>query len=588
MSKIKEYLVKFLLVEEIISALFLTVVIMYFLGGKFSGSFLIEFLLFIAFFVLIRTGIKSFSKRRLKYSLWFAVPISIAFWFGHKVINGSVEIREINLFDIPVVIALIIIFILMSIVVLSYLDKKQFSFKKVPSFTKNKWFKYSLIIFICWLPLFLAFFPGIVSSDNGVQISQVIGDREWSNWHPVISTAFIGLPITIGMNVFGDLTAGIALATLIQMILLALIFGYVAEWIMSRVSSKKWIGYAFLLFFALCPVIASYSIVLWKDVMFSALFMLLVLKIYELISNIGREQQLQMKSVVCIFILAVLVAFFRNGGVLILATFAIAMIIYFKQSRKELAVVSVISIAFILIVQGPIYKVLNIASSPFMESMSVPAQQIGYVVSKDGLSEEEKTALSKFADIEKLKNNYSPMNADPAKNSFNYDVVNDDKVGFLRVWFDILKNHFGSFVRSYILQMYSYWYPDKTETWVIDFEHTHDSRWLQREYTDVSLIGEKTPSLFEKIELWLMHSTWLGWMASVGVLCWGITYMVVVFLYQKKYYMMVPVSLVLVYIISLLIASPVSWIFRYVYSLLLIMPLLVLFSFVKIRKKENK
>lgn len=587
MNKIKEFLVKFLLVEEIAVALFLTVVMMYFLGGRYSGDYLIEVLLFIAFFVLIRTGIKSFSKRRLKYSLWFTIPLSIAFWFGHKVIEQSVEIKGIKPWDFPVIIALIIIFTLMSIVVLSFLDRKQSYLKKIPIFKRKKWLKYSLIIFVCWLPLFLAFFPGLVSSDNAVQISQAIGESSWSNWHPVVSTAFIALPTTIGFNLFGDLTAGIALATLTQMIVLSLIFGYVTEWIMSRVS-KKWVGYVFLAFFALCPVIASYSIILWKDVMFSALFMLLVLKIYELVSSTGREQQLCIKSIVWIFVLAVLVAFFRNGGILILVTFSIVMLIYFRRTRKALAVASIISISLLLIIQGPIYKALNIFSSPFMESMSVTAQQIGYVVLKDGVSEEEKAALNKYVDVDKLRVSYTPMDADPAKNSFNYDVVEEDKIGFLNVWLKIMKNHFGAYVYSYILHTYSYWYPGKTETWAIDFEHDHNSTWMQQEYTDLSLIGEQPASMIKSIELWLMSSYWSGWMTNVGIMCWGVIFMLAVFLYQKKYYMIVPVSLILVYIISLLIASPVSWIFRYVYSLLLILPLLALFSFVKLRKKENK
>lgn len=586
MKRIKDFLKKYLLFEEIVAAFLLTAIMMYYFGETFSKQYLIALLVFVALFVLIKKGVGAFSKRRMKYALFFAVPLGVAMTFGRKLDINAIEFPSFNILSIPLAIALIIIIALMCLCAFSFIDKKTIVLKAKAKPIKKRWLFYSLLIFVVYLPLFLSFFPGLVSVDSAVQIRQAIGETGWSNWHPVISTAFMALPITIGFNLFGDLTAGIALATLTQMMVLALIFGYTVEWIMSRVS-RRWIGYLFLGFFALCPVISCYSITLWKDILFSALFMLLVIKVYELIMTTGRKEKIVLRKIIGIFILAILVAFFRNGGVLILLALAVAMYVFFKKNRRMIAVISMASIILIVVVQGPVYGLFNITSSPFMESMSIPAQQIGYVAANGGLTEDEKKSLSSFADVEKLTENYTATNADPAKKSFNYDSVDEDKMGFLKVWFDIMKSHFGAYVEAYILQTYSYWYP-QGESWVLDFDEVHDPMWLKQEYKNVALLGEPIKNGLRNVELGLTRSSWFGWATSVGVLCWGMILMVIIFIYQKKYYMLLPLSGVIIYILSLLVASPVSWIFRYVYSLLLIMPFLILCSFVKIKGKDEK
>ena len=106
----------------------------------------------------------------------------------------------------------------------------------------------------------------------------------------------------------------------------------------------------------------------------------------------------------------------------------------------------------------------------------------------------------------------------------------------------------------------------------------------------MSLIGDGIKNAITKVEEGSTVVVWIGWMNNVGVLFWGIVYMLVVFMYQKRYAMLVPMSGVLIYMISLLIASPISWMFRYAYSLLLILPILIIICFVnnKNLKGEKK
>lgn len=549
------------------------------------SGYVIYVLAFIALLMLVKKGLRYYNKRRGWFAAFFAVPFGLAFWLGQKVIYQSVELRPMQVFDLVSIATIVFVAWLTFLVIVGLIDEYAMKVgrNKVTLFKNRGWLKASVIIFLCWLPLFLVYFPGIVSVDSAVQLRQAIGEGGWSNWHPVVHTAFVAIPVNLGMNMFGDLTAGIALSTLVQMGVLATIFGYVVKWMTTK-TSRKWLGVCALLVFGLFPVIACYSVTMWKDVLFAACFLLLIINVCDLVMRYRRSEKLGTKDLVKMGCIAVCVGFLRNGGVLIIAMLGIAMLIWYKKMRKQLAVGVIVLVAGVAIVQGPLYGAMGIQASPFVESMSVPVQQLAYVLHTSDLTDDERDKLSKYADVECLRLNYAPMNADPAKNCFNYDAVNEDKMGLINVWLDVMKGHLGGYVKAYILHTYGYWYV-QADNWILDFGHTHDDIWLSEDYTDKSLLGEGVKSKVTQFENGFVASPYLGWLNNTGCLFWGMVFMLIVFLYQKKYYMLVPMSCVLIYMISLLVASPVSWIFRYVYCLLLILPIFVLMSLIRKEKK---
>ena len=192
-NKIKKFIKEHLLVFEIGLALVFTIGGVYMFDATFSQKYLMALLVFIAMFVLIKKGLDGYNIRRLKYSLWFAVPMGVAFWFGHKITLQSIEIGVFSVFDLPSIIILIAIFCLLSICIFDYIDKKSFMPKNKIGISKKYWFIMAVVIFACWVPIFLSFFPGIVSIDSAVQIRQAIGEGIMSNWHPILYTLFITL-----------------------------------------------------------------------------------------------------------------------------------------------------------------------------------------------------------------------------------------------------------------------------------------------------------------------------------------------------------------------------------------------------------
>lgn len=572
-------LVKHCVIYEGVGAFLITVCALHLFGETRTHDYLLMILVFAGVFSIIRCAVSNYNKRRMGFSLVYSIPFGLALWLGQKVDYQSMDFKNFGLSDVPLMIALIILVTLISICMLGFIDKKSYNLVKRKNDKDKKWWVYTLIIVICWLPLFLCFFPGLISNDSAVQLRQAIGEGEWSNWHPVLHTLFIAIPVNAGMGLFGgDLTAGIACSTIMQMTILSVIFGYVTEWVM-KLTQKKWIGYLLLMFFAAYPIVSCYAVTMWKDVLFSAVFLLLFIKIYDLVRQKKRGELLRFGDLWLIVLLTLFTGFLRNGGLLIVIMLLIVMWIYYKESWRIVLAGFGGVIIIMMVVQGSVYRALGIFSSPMMESLSVPAQQFAYIAGSGGMDDELSGELSKYANVDCLANNYSPSNADYAKNCFYYEVVEDKKVDFLLLWAKTLPWHLADYTRSYVLHSYGYWYIGAS-SWVLDIVHSHSEEWLKKDYKDISLLGSETKDLVAKVEEGSLTIVWFGWLGNVGVLFWGVCYAVFVFMYQKKYALLVPISAILIYMLSLLIASPVSWIFRYVYPLLLIMPIIMIICFI--------
>lgn len=553
-----------------------------------SKEFLLAGLLMAFVYVVLHFGLKYANSRRMKFALILAIPFSFCFELGQLVTYGESEIRTIGFFEIYIFIMLSMLFAFVNICVMHFVDKYRVLGKQNIEMKSNRyaWLRYSLVIFMCWLVMFLIFFPGFISVDSAVQIAQTVGERGLSNWHPVLHTLFLSLFINVGVGIFHNLTVGIAMYTIVQMAIVAAIYGYVVDWVIRR-SGKKWIGYILLAFFAINHVIICYSITMWKDILFSSVFLLLILKVYDFIKDYKRGDRVNNKRLWLIILLSVLVAFLRNGGVLIIIALGLSLLIYYKIDRGKILFSFIGAVVFILVVQGPIYKMFGITGSPFMESMSVPAQQIGYVASMNELTEDEKTKLSSYVDLDKIAVEYSPMNGDYAKNCFDYDIMDENKLDFLLTWFSMVPRHFSSFVKAYVLHTYAYWYIQGND-WTLSIGHEHDHSWLKAEYKDIALLGNNARVFITKAGSLLTTTVFSGWMNTVGMLCWGIVYVFILFIYQRRYNMLVVMACILIYILSLLVASPISLIFRYVYALLLVLPVLAILLFCNNKIERRK
>lgn len=124
------------------------------------------------------------------------------------------------------------------------------------------------------MPSYLTFYPGCVTPDSAASIDQALGTA-WENTHPVLFTLLVTPFMRFGSAV-GNLTLGVALFSLFQMLLLAGILAYGLTWLRRKRIRK--VGICFVgLYFIVSQVFPLYAISMWKDVLFGAVVLLLTL-----------------------------------------------------------------------------------------------------------------------------------------------------------------------------------------------------------------------------------------------------------------------------------------------------------------------
>ena len=570
MQKVKNFLKKHSQFAILCVSFIISVGLSHYFSFGWSNSFLLFFVVLIAIYYLAKFFADNYEKRATKFCLIYSVPFSLSFLFGDKINIETALFDSFHVADIikyPCLFALI--FLLAFRILLFCRDwkvAKNISKCKSP---KKPWCFAFLLMVLCWLPYLIAFLPGIISVDTAVQFKQVIDPSQLSNWHPILHTLLIGVFVKIGYLI-GNLTLGICLAVIAQYLVVAALLGKLCVWILDN-AKEKIFYYLAVFFFALCPVVAIYAITPWKDIVFTSLFALLIAHTYSILIK-KRNTKLSFKDLRVFLLLCLLVPFFRNGGLFIIIFALLLVIIFNQKTRKLLTICAVLIVAIISIIQGPIYKAFNIASSPFMESCSVLAQQIAYTANYGDLTDDELEKLESYADIGLLMASYNPIHADAAKMSFYYESVENDKTGFIKLWFSILTHNLDGYIKAFLVHTSSYWYMND-QILVNDYENTHEKKWLDVEYSDINLLGEWPRKTIAKLMRNLLRSSWFGFMTNVGFLVWVFILTVFILIYKRRWTALLSMSLVGIYLITLLIASPVSWSFRYVYILMLTLPL---------------
>ena len=138
-----------------------------------------------------------------------------------------------------------------------------------------------VLILISWIPVFLAAFPGIYAYDAVTQTAEFYADAGLSGHHPIAHTALLWGLISLGRSLFGSYGAGMALYSIVQMIIMASIFAYVI-YMLKKWNCPKVIRVCVLLFYMFVPVHSVLAISATKDVLFSGFFTLVVVFLADL------------------------------------------------------------------------------------------------------------------------------------------------------------------------------------------------------------------------------------------------------------------------------------------------------------------
>ena len=131
------------------------------------------------------------SKNEKRLAVFISILFSLLLFVGHYANFTGKGVRGFAFLLVGLLAGFLLLYL--SINILMYILKSWDSCGKRKSCSEWKIFLIIFIIcLICWLPYFLAFYPGIITWDSEFQLEQVLGLRELNNQQPLIHTLFIG------------------------------------------------------------------------------------------------------------------------------------------------------------------------------------------------------------------------------------------------------------------------------------------------------------------------------------------------------------------------------------------------------------
>ena len=455
------------------------------------------------------------------------------------------------------------------------LEKRNIESYKINKGGKSLFFSVWAIIFVLWIPFFLNYFPGILSIDSIVQISQGLGLRVLTNHHPVFHTFLITILMNIG-KIFGNYNIGIALYSIIQMLGISAIFSAVILYMLKRNVNKKIVLLSFV-FYAFYPVNALYSITMWKDIPFAISILIFTVMMAEI--SINKESFIKSKlKVILLFISMLLVILFKNNGIYVVIITMPFIFIFMKQNYKQLTAICMAVLMMYVLWKGPVFKIFNIEDGSPREALSIPLQQFARISKyhSDTLSQEEKNEIYKYVTVDNIGELYYPRISDPLKNHFNNENFAKDKIGFLKLWVKLCIKYPRAAIESFLCGSYGYWYPETT-SWIAcrevaeadaDKEKERELDLKSTQIVNLKII-EKYDSLLDRRDLPLNSMIY-----SIGFAFWILLTIFMYSIYKKQY------NIILMYIPTIVIwltclASPVFAEFRYAYSIFICLPILI-------------
>lgn len=318
------------------------------------------------------------------------------------------------------------------------------------------------LLLACWLPWFVCLFPGTVSNDSISQLKEIMGLVPMSNANPVFQTWLLGAFRQLGLWL-GSADAGVALYCVTQAVLMAWLLGTVLDGI-RRNAAPRWLFWAALAFYALCPIFPAFAFCVGKDTNFAMAVLFLSLMVKRVVDEPGRRGAARYAG---LCVAAVLCALLRNPGVY-LALLTLALLLAWTLRRRERRETGAwrlpaLAAACVLGVYGALHLLvlpgLDIAPMPESENYSLPLQQVARVAAGGGLTEAQAEAVAGVLPVEELKDAYNGELSDPVKALWREDATPEQKRAFWRAWPEIVLDNPMTCLSATFHNTYGYLYP---------------------------------------------------------------------------------------------------------------------------------
>lgn len=367
-------------------------------------------------------------------------------------------------------------------------------------------FAFALLL-VCWLPVWLAFWPGIFVSDCVTQFYQYY-NYDFSAHHPLLHTLLLGWCVTTGIDLDPDgfSALGVAIYSVVQMVLLAAMMAWALRWLRKH-RAPLWSRVCVTLLFTLFPLYSTFSFSCQKDILFSGLGLLFLLELVDVWQD-GFKALRSPWRVIRLTVITVLMLLMRNNGVYALALLLPFAVAWAKGVRVRLGALLLACMALYFGVNTGLKAALEAKDIDRVEMLSIPLQQMARTLQQnpDALPDDEARELIDAIYPYGFEEYYLPSLADPVKWASDYDVVEERMGDILSLWARMLPANLKPYMEAFLIQNLPYLLPGSEMIYYLDSE----SRVSEMEETFPLVEQSRIPALKELYRQYDKTLTLLG------------------------------------------------------------------------------
>lgn len=384
-------------------------------------------------------------------------------------------------------------------------------------------------VLLCWLPAFLALYPGVFAYDVMAQLVQG-GEMPYSKHHALLHTLWL-CAMQNFTQVFGDPNAGVAMNAIFQLLIVPLPIAHAAG-TLRKANSPAWAYLAVILLPALLPCGGVMAVSTVKDVFFSASVLWSVTQLY--IGCHWPEKRKQPLYWLATAVAVALMCLLRNNGLYaLLSALALALVFAGRNGRRMIAA-ALCGLVLFFGASTALDAALDPVSGHSREMMSVPIQQMARAITRHPEWRED-------ADVKALfqgEVQYYPTLADPPKAIFRTGGETPMSQ-VARLWLRLLRAYPSDYADAFLLLTRGWWdVNDLTYTTVYGHGYGGYVQTIVQNAYDVQR-KPIVPAL-EDVYLWLVADNGYQSIPVYNLLCapalwfWAVLFVLLSAWYMKK------------------------------------------------------
>ncbi|MCL2739781.1 MAG: DUF6020 family protein [Oscillospiraceae bacterium] len=407
------------------------------------------------------------AGRAKSFAIWIAAFLALSQTIGNILIKRySLVIWNWEFLVYSLMLAgLFLLFYLILTHVFHYIDNHKYKEEE-----ENRWWFFTdnarsfwlitLVLFLCYLPFFLSFWPGFVSVDfKGGPTRHIdqITSGNYNTWLPILYTFFIEFFYRLGkIYEFNYLPA----FEITQILLWCLTFSYLIHFL-ARIKVARWQRIMVFIFIALNPFLHIFAPMPAKDVMFTLVSVLLFIETCKLANATGEYLSKVWNMAKLIGLLFLFAALRSNAHI----AFFVSIPFLLFALRHYWKRISVVLISVIILLQALSffqYNILNAGRALDADALSPILQQMRkvYFSEKEKLTEEDIELLDEIFHLDYTTFSHTNNDFSKLKISFKKDVFDENPMRYMLLWAKLGIRFPLQYTASFLNTNLSLWYLD--------------------------------------------------------------------------------------------------------------------------------